>query len=415
MAWILYLSSAVVASSVGRLPRWVLVWILAAAIAMRVVCLVRTPPLSTDVWRYLWDGRVINAGVNPYRYPPEAADETKPYPATPQVNVLRSLKNESWEPINFKHVPTIYPPLAQMLFAFLAWTRERDAEAFRWTFAAFDVASILILVPLLRRTGRPAERVIWYAWCPLAATEVTAGAHVDAFALFLLLLALLLAARAGGRPGAASGIVLGAAVMAKGYALLAVPFFVRRGGWRVLLAVAATLIVLAAPFLGARGHLFDGLGTYLRGWTTNASVFLIVDHVLKGITSEHLLAARHITLTAVLAVVAILAWRQKPGTGWLLGATFGAIGAHLLLGAPTLPWYVLWLVPALCWCDIPGLALLTFTVSAQYYARWLYPAGDEASRYALLWRGYVPVYVLLIGQFALWQVSLRCSRTSRNP
>ncbi|UCC68266.1 MAG: DUF2029 domain-containing protein [Armatimonadota bacterium] len=416
-AWVCYVVAAVVVGRARQQPRWLLLWIVVAALAMRVVCLVRTPEMSTDVWRYLWDGRVTNAGINPYRYPPRAAgppkgaEEREP---SPHMKLLRALRNENWNPIVCKHLPTIYPPLAQMLFAGLAGVRERDAEAFRWAFILFDMGSVLVLIGLLRRTGRAPERMIWYAWCPLAATEVAAGAHVDAFALFPLLLALLLAARNEGRPGAASGIALAASVMAKGYALLAAPLFLRRGGWKLAVAFAVALLALAVPFAGARGHMFDGMSAYLDRWGVNASVFLLLDSLLARITSDHFHVARKITMAAVAAVVLVLVWRQKPGMEWLLGGTFAAIGAQLLLGAPTLPWYVLWVVPALCWWKIPALVLFTLTVSAQYYARGLWP-GNEAAHHALLWAGYAPVYAVLIGHLMVWAIRRRRSAPSRSP
>ncbi len=417
VAWLCYAAAAMLASRARRLPRWVLLWIVVAALGMRIVCLVRTPLLSTDVWRYLWDGRVINAGVNPYRYPPRAAShswrpEESASPA--DLKTLRDLRDDNWQPINCKHIPTIYPPLAQMLFAGLARGRDGDAEAFRWAFTLFDMASILVLIALLRRTKRPAARVTWYAWCPLTVTECAAGAHVDAFALFPLLLALLLAARRGGRPGPASGIALGAAVMAKGYALLAAPLFVRRGGWKTLLAFAVTLAVLAAPFATDGGRMFDGLNEYLDRWGVNASFFTVLDRLLAGSTPEHFHIARRITMAAVALVALALAWRLKAGTERLLAGTFAAIGAQLLIGAPTLPWYVILVVPALCWWGIPGLALFTLTVSEQYYARDLWP-GNEAKHYALLWAGYVPVYALLIGQVIVWRLRRRRSAPSRTP
>ncbi len=417
VAWVCYAAAAIAVSRARARPRWLLLWIVVVALGMRVVCLVRTPQMSTDVWRYLWDGRVTNAGVNPYRHPPRAAAPSKAGEGSEpsaEVRILRALRNENWRPINCKHIPTIYPPLAQMLFAGLARLRDRDAEAFRWAFILFDMASILLLVALLRRTNRPPERVIWYAWCPLAVTECAAGAHLDAFALCLLLLALLLACRSGGRPGPASGIALGAAVMAKGYALLAAPLFLRRGGWKLFLALAVTLLVLAAPFAGARGHMFDGLSAYLDRWSTNASIFLFLDRLLAKVTPEHLHLARKITMAAVAVVILGLVWRQRPGMEWLLGGTFAAIGAQLLVGAPTLPWYVIWVVPALCWWEIPALALFTLTVSVQYYARHLYP-GNNVAHYALLWAGYLPVYAALIGQLIVLAMRRRRSAPSRTP
>ncbi len=236
-------------------------------------------------------------------------------------------------------------------------------------------------------------------------TETTAGAHVDAVGLFLLLLAFLLVSRTEGKPGAASGAALAAAVMAKGYALLAAPFFLRRGGWRVAGAFVIACALLLLPYLGAGRQLFGGLRAYVGAWETNASIFLVVDRLLGRVTGDHFEVTRALTTGAVFLVIAILAWRQRPGLEPLMGASFAGIGAQLLIGAPTLPWYVIWLVPALCWWRIPGLVLFTLTVSAQYYARWLCPA-DEAAHYALLWAGYVPVYALLVGQ-GVWQWARR--------
>ena len=135
---------------------------------LRIVALETRLPLTTDYWRYLWDGRVSNAGINPFRYPPNAPE-------------LRYLRDKNWEQIWHKEVPTIYPPTAELLFAGVARVRPSDPELFRWAFVLFDMASVLLLISLLTGTGRPPERVIWYAWCPLPITETAIGLHVDGF------------------------------------------------------------------------------------------------------------------------------------------------------------------------------------------------------------------------------------------
>lgn len=389
IAWLCYLAAAVLATRAVRLPRWALAWIVAAALGLRLIALERTHPLSTDYWRYLWDGRLINAGVNPYRYRPDA-------PA------LRHLRDANWRRLSFKYIPAIYPPAAELLFAGIACLRSRDAEAFRWSSLGFDMASILVLIALLLRTGRPAERVVWYAWCPLPVAETSAGAHVDAFGLFLLLVALLLAARSQGRPGPASALALAGAIFAKGFAALTVPFFVRRGGWRVLVLVAAACLVMLAPFVGSGLHLFGGVSEYFAHWETNSSLFSLSHWSLAALGLPDNYAyyiTRALSTAAILVAVAWLAVRQGPGTEGLLRATFLALASCLLLGAPTLPWYVIWALPLLCWWPIPGGVLLTLTVSTQYYLRWAY--GDRY--HLLLWIEYLPVYALLIGQFVWWR------------
>src|SRR5215468_5045364 len=57
------------ATLVWRSPRsrQILGLILAVAAVMRLVVLFAPPYLSSDIYRYIWDGRVLAAGINPYR------------------------------------------------------------------------------------------------------------------------------------------------------------------------------------------------------------------------------------------------------------------------------------------------------------------------------------------------------------
>ncbi len=378
VAWVAYVCAGMAVKRARGRDRWLLVWIVVAAVALRVVALERTPRPSTDIYRYLWDGRVVNARINPYLYPPEA----------PQ---LAHLRDRNWGDISFPEVRTIYPPMAQLLFAGLTRVRSSTPDLFRWVFAGFDVGSVLLLMALLRRTGRVSENAIWYAWCPLPIAESAAGGHVDAAGLFFLLLALLLVARKGERPGAASAVALAAAVMTKGFALLAVPFFVRRGGVRFAVWFALACAVMVAPFAGAGWHLFDGLTAYLSAWKVNASLFALADWLLGRVAPAHFQITRIASGVLILVTAAWLVWRQRRGVEGLIAGTFAALAAQLLLGAPTLPWYVVWTVPLLCWWRVWGWLLFTLTVSAQYYARWRYP--EQAN--LLLWAGYAPVYMLL--------------------
>jgi len=97
---------AVVIVRRGRLPRGAIWLVLGAAVAMRLLTLAAPPVLSSDIYRYVWDGRVQLAGINPYRYLP-AADE------------LAFLRDQAVYPhINrADYAHTVYPPAAQAIFA----------------------------------------------------------------------------------------------------------------------------------------------------------------------------------------------------------------------------------------------------------------------------------------------------------
>jgi hypothetical protein len=78
-----------------------LIIILAGAVAMRLALLFVEPCLSSDIYRYIWDGRVQIAGINPYRYVPKAPELAQLRDAAIFPNINRA-----------SYAPTIYPPVA---------------------------------------------------------------------------------------------------------------------------------------------------------------------------------------------------------------------------------------------------------------------------------------------------------------
>src|SRR3954467_15419637 len=84
--------------------------VLGFALAMCLLLVGEEPFLSTDLYRYIWDGRVQAAGINPYAY----------VPADPALAALRDAA--IYPHINrADYAVTAYPPVAQMFF--LAVTR----------------------------------------------------------------------------------------------------------------------------------------------------------------------------------------------------------------------------------------------------------------------------------------------------
>src|SRR4026208_386392 len=78
---------------------------IAFAVLFRLSILFAPPYLSDDIYRYVWDGRVQAAGINPYRY----------IPAAPELAQLRD--DAIYPKINRKDwAHTIYPAVAQVVF-----------------------------------------------------------------------------------------------------------------------------------------------------------------------------------------------------------------------------------------------------------------------------------------------------------
>jgi alpha-1,6-mannosyltransferase len=229
-------------------PRGTLWIVLGVAVALRVLLLTQPPILSSDIYRYVWDGRVQAAGINPYRY----------IPADP---ALASLRDAIIYPqINrATYARTIYPPVAQLVFAAVGRIWD-TVMGMRLAMLGFEALGIVCLLRLLPLAGLPRERILIYAWNPLALWSIASDGHVDAIAIGLLGLALLLRARH--RDGWA-GAALAGAVLAKFFPLVLAPAFSRGGRfWRPTLAGLAVIAGGYALYLEAGWHVLGFLPSY---------------------------------------------------------------------------------------------------------------------------------------------------------
>lgn len=133
-------------------PEQQALWLIfGVALALRAALLLVPPHLSTDIYRYVWDGRVQGAGINPDRY----------MPAAPELAPLRDAA--IYPLINRRdYAPTIYPPAAQMLFL-LANRLSDGLVAMKLVLIAFEAVTAAVVLGFLLRLGGPATRVLAYA------------------------------------------------------------------------------------------------------------------------------------------------------------------------------------------------------------------------------------------------------------
>ena len=140
------------------------------AIGLRILMLPCSP--GDDLWRYAWEGRVQNAGANPYTLAPAASE-------------LAHLRDAHWPKINHREVAAIYPPAAELLFA--AVTRISPSQyLFKLLFAAADLLTLALLLRLVNPI-----RAAWYAWNPAVVYAFTGAAHYDSLMLLALTAAVV--------------------------------------------------------------------------------------------------------------------------------------------------------------------------------------------------------------------------------
>jgi hypothetical protein len=373
-----------------------LVAILLVAALLRGIALFAPEVLSSDVYRYVWDGRVQAAHVSPYRY----------VPADPALMALRDAS--IYPNINrADYAHTIYPPTAQLFFLAIGRTGG-GVLAMKLGMSVFDGISIACLIALLRRHGMPATRVLLYAWHPLPVWEFAGSGHVDAIAIALLLLAFLTFAR-----GASTwtGIALAAATLVKYYPVVEASALYRRRDWRMPAAFAVTVALLYVPYLRAGG----GVLGFLCGYATEEGLRdgggIWVFSLLKSAFGLNVDSPWLFGFAAVAVMVALslgVRFFKKDRAGGELHDGLLAASSFTFLVSPHYPWYFAWLVPFLCFRCSPAHLWLTGSCALLYL--WTDPTGTATQSVKSVI--YVPFLLLLFLQIGLQR--RRSSQETRN-
>jgi hypothetical protein len=375
-----------------RWPDRALWIVLLVAAGLRLPLIFAPAFLSTDVYRYVWDGRVQAAGFNPYRY----------MPADP---VLASLRDGLVYPkINrADYAPTIYAPAAQIIFAAVG-TVWSSVAAVKATMVGFEVLAVICLLRLLRAAELPAERVLIYAWNPLPVWAFAGNGHIDAAAVGLLSVALLLRVRQ--RMGLA-GIALGCAILTKFLpAVVAPALWQRRTGWRSAMAAVATIGVLYAVYSGAGWRVFGFLGGYdaEEGYSGAGGGFWLLAGIgrLVALPDGSALVYKAIVVVILGLLGCWIAFVRRPDDPVAICGSAGAMMAVLTFAiSPHYPWYFAWLAVPAVLAPAPVLIWLSAAPMLMY----LDTFGDR-----LVWPSVVFVPAILL---ALLSVGL--NRAGRRP
>jgi hypothetical protein len=322
--------------------------ILIAGVLFRIVLLWSEPTLSTDLYRYLWDGRLAAAGISPYRYPPNAPELA----AHRDAYVYPRLNHADWL--------TVYPPGAQLLFAGMARLAPDSALGFKLAMLAFDLLTVGLLAGWLRDLGRPLSWTLLYAWHPLVIVELAGSGHLDAVAIAASVAALWAATR---QHAGVAGALLGVGGLVKLYPLLLIPAVWQRRPARAILSALGILAAGYALHAAEGGAALGSLGRYLREESFNGILRAALERLVPGG------AARVIALTALVTLALGIAVCRRPAAParralWL-------VGGYLLATPSLFPWYATWMVPLLAvhplwpWLGLTWAVGLTYAVFYQ--------------------------------------------------
>lgn len=383
---IVYISSSLVFIFLCRyifkteIVNYIVYTLILISIILRILFLFISPIGSDDYYRYLWDGKVIANGINPYKYAP--SDEA-----------LLNLHSEDLpEKINFPHIKTIYPPLSLDLFYITYIIGGESAVGIKILLLLFELFTIAGIYLILRERKLPFKNILLYALAPLPLFQFFIDAHVDGFGLPLLIFSIYFYLK---NKKIASLVLLGLSISVKpiGLILLPILFMIEKrteAKIKIVFIPVFVCVLLYLPFIFSTqlSLVFEALTNFTVNWTFNGFVFEIFNSFLNDNQKSRLICAILFIITYLPVIFSRKAFLNKIYLSLFL----------LLIFSPVVhPWYVTWLAVLLPivprWSGILYtnlVCLIVFTIlNYQLYDVWKnYPI--------VLVIEYVPVLILFL-------------------
>jgi len=346
------------------------IWIFFVGLVIRILFFPPHAIQETDFFRYFWDGQVVIQGANPYSLSPQ---EAYLLPEKPAISGGSEME-EVFKYINFPDVKTIYPPLAQYLFAFSQFLTPWEAWGWKGMIFVADGLIIWILMMLSGHLKIRKEWIVLYAWSPLILKEFLNNLHLDIFALLFLCLIIYGLVR---KWTIFSFIALACAVLVKWFALILLPLLIR-ATWRtprqavLNIGLFLSIIVLVyMPFASAGKSLWDGLITFSLNWKVNAGLFNLISFFFQSLSLPEDLVklSSRFTIALIFAVISILVmrwfWDRRDVLSFCQSALILTASLFFLIPIGN-PWYYSWTFPFLLFFPVRSLILFSGLVLLYY-------------------------------------------------
>ncbi len=320
--------------------------IIVVALAARAIALFTTPILEDDFHRYRWDGHVLANGTNPYIYAPNST-------------MLDHLDTDYRIDIGYINIPTIYPPLAQYVFAFNSFAFGGTLFGLKIIFILFDLATGFLLIKWLTLREINISYSLFYFLNPVVIKEIANSAHLDSILAFFFALSIYFIEKyMRTKNNYLSPVFLGLATLIKVTPIFAIPALIKFSKNKIstLVVCFVTILIFSVPF--AFGDKFmPGFSSFAKHWVNNESLFYPISFIAtkavylfgldiflfvkKGLLTE--MPGKFLSGLILLVIMffGFVSKKVKTPSAYAL-----LIIVSLLLLSPVFnPWYVLWFLP----------------------------------------------------------------------
>ncbi|MFN4761799.1 mannosyltransferase [Gillisia sp. Q332] len=357
-------------------------WFLAGvALLLRLVFFGAIPNLSQDFYRFIWDGRMLLSGWNPYIYLPESLLAQSNVPIS-QGNLL----DEGMGELSAGNY-TNYPPLNQLVFALAGLLAGKSilgsVIVMRIVIIAADIGVLYFGKKLLEKFELPGHQIFWYVLNPLVIIELTGNLHFEGVMAFFLVWSLYLL---HSRKWILSAIAFAASVLLKLIPLLFLPllfrYFVRNrndqeklGLTRLIgyyFIVGIVVIIGFIPFMSSEfiSSFSGSIGLWFQKFEFNASIYYVVRWIGFQVKGYNIIetAGKVLPLVTILVLAGLAFFRKNSSLQQLISTMLLGITAYFFLSTTIHPWYLM--IPLLLsvFTRFRYMFVWSFLIFLSYYA-----------------------------------------------
>lgn len=398
------------ASFAGLNLFWFLTWfdqkitlkqIFVLGLLFRAVYLFHLPSLSDDVYRYLWDGKLLLDGISPFQFTPKEWLVQQPLFDAEGLYPL----------LNSKEYYSVYPPVQQVIFTLVNLIAGQSILlkliTLRLLVILAEFGSMILILKLLKYYKRSVTELMLYALNPLIIIEFTGNLHGEVFMVFFMLLflwwwekdKLILAAGA-----------FGLAVLTKLLPLMFLPAILLKMRWNrglvfsILMGLITLLGFLPMVNMDQLANMNDSLQKYFLSFEFNGSIYYLIREFgfwWKGYNIIHLTGK--VVPFIVLGLILGLSFLKRKR--WNLPTVFMFTWMVYYLFATTVnPWYIAVLVPFSIFSNYRSAFLWSLLVPLSYHA---FKEGGVEENTWMLWLEYLPISGWLFYEMGLLNPVLR--------
>ncbi len=321
-------------------------------ILFRLIFLFAIPNLSQDFYRFIWDGRMILKGLNPYLSIPQSFIQQGIQPISEAYNLYNGMGE-----MNASHY-TNYPPINQLCFLIAALFASKSV------FGSIIILRIIIILAdigilyygkkLLQILNLPVKNIFWYALNPFIIIEMTGNLHFEPVMLFFLICSLY---QLHQEKWTLAAILLACSISVKLIPLLFLPLFYqwfikKEQKWLIeiqklslfYIITLAALIISFLPFYSSEfiKNYSDSVGLWFKKFEFNASFYYIfreIGYLFRGWNEIEIIGkiTPFLTITFVLIVSF---FRNNKSMIQLINALLLGLCFYYFTTTTVHPWYL---------------------------------------------------------------------------